>query len=419
MEHFIRYGTTILNFTIDPGIEVDIITPSVVPPAPDQLAEVQRAIDSPLDFDWGILNRIRNVGIAINDKTRPVPHKYLFPPLLKKLEQHGLPKDKIRFFIATGTHLPMSPDEFGEVIPADLLSMYQIESHNCDDSSNLQLIGNTPIGTPVWVNKRYYETDLKIVIGNIEPHHFMGFSGGNKSASIGLTSRLTINRNHSLLLDDRSRLGAYLDNPMRQDVEQIGKLIGVHLAVNAILNDKKEIIQALAGSPLEVMASGYPQATKSCQIPVDGLYDLVIASAGGYPKDINLYQAQKALTNASLITRPGGTVILVTECIEGVGSQGYVDFMQGVLSFEEALVKFQQTEFTVGPHKAYQFAKIGSRIRIVLKSAIPQEQVEQLLLIPASDMQTCIHDELEKLGNNPRIAILPLASITLPTFRSR
>jgi len=417
MTHYsIRYGKQTANFSLPSGVEADIIIPSQAAPAVDQLVEVERATHSPLNFNWGTLAGVKTVGIAINDKTRPVPHKYLLPPLLKMLEQAGIPDENICFFIATGTHLPMTPDEFSEVLPADILARYPVVSHDCDNAAELEFIGETPIGTPVWINQKYFRSDFKVVIGNIEPHHFMGFSGGNKSAAIGLTARKTINRNHSLLLDDRSRLGAYADNPMRQDVEEIGKLIGVHLAINAILNDHKEIVQAIAGAPLDVMAAGYPLAATFCQIPVTGLYDLVIASAGGYPKDINLYQAQKALTNAALITRTGGTVLLVTECIEGVGSQGYVDFMNGISTFDEALEKFKRIEFKVGPHKAYQFAKIGSRIRIVLKSAIPSDQVENLLLAPCDDLQTGIGEEINRLGGHPRIAVLPLASITLPAF---
>jgi nickel-dependent lactate racemase len=415
-EFSLRYGKGQATFTLDPELETTRIISPVNLPAEDQMAEIDKVIQSPIGFDWASLSGVRTVGIAINDKTRPVPHKYLLPPILKKLKKSGISNENIRFFIATGTHLPMRIDEFSLVVPEEILAHYTVESHDCDDNSNLEFLGKTHAGTPVWVNREYFQTDLKVVVGNIEPHHFMGFSGGNKSASIGLTGRQTINQNHSFLMDDRSRLGAYIDNPMRHDVEEIGRMIGVHLAVNAILNDQKQIVQGLAGDPLEVMAVGYPQASKFCQVPVDGPYDLVIASAGGYPKDINLYQAQKALTNASLITRDGGSVILVTECIEGVGSQGYIDFMEGIKSFEQALQKFKNGEFRVGPHKAYQFAKIGSRIRIAIKSSIHQSQVDKLLLTPVDDLQTFIDDEVIRLGGHPRIAILPLASTTLPNF---
>lgn len=310
----------------------------------------------------------------------------------------------------------MPSSEFDQVLPREIIENYPVESHDCDDANNLEFLGATTAGTPVYVNRWYYQADFKVVVGNIEPHHFMGFSGGNKSASIGVTGRHTINRNHSMLLDDRSCLGRYDDNPMRQDVENIGHMIGVNLALNAILNDHKQIVRTLAGDPLAVIKAGIKLARELCQVPVKGKFDLVIASAGGHPKDINLYQAQKALTNAALLTRDGGTVILVTACPEGVGSQGYVDFMQGIHTFQEAIEKFKLQEFSVGPHKAYQFAKIGSRLKIVLKSDIPDRLVSSLLLQPAGDLQTSIDTEIKALGGYPHIAILPAATNTLPIF---
>jgi nickel-dependent lactate racemase len=219
-EFSLRYGKGQATFTLDPELETTRIISPVNLPAEDQMAEIDKVIQSPIGFDWASLSGVRTVGIAINDKTRPVPHKYLLPPILKKLKKSGISNENIRFFIATGTHLPMRIDEFSLVVPEEILAHYTVESHDCDDNSNLEFLGKTHAGTPVWVNREYFQTDLKVVVGNIEPHHFMGFSGGNKSASIGLTGRQTINQNHSFLMDDRSRLGAYIDNPMRHDVEE-------------------------------------------------------------------------------------------------------------------------------------------------------------------------------------------------------
>jgi len=410
------YGKNVILFSLPSQVSAEVITPAVIDPAVDQLDEVENALAAPLNLDWSIMKTVKSIAVAVNDKTRPVPHKILLPPLLKLFEKFGIQPANIRFFMATGTHLPMPPGEFDQVLPLEIIENFHVESHDCDDAGNLEFLGITSAGTPVYVNRRYFQADFKVVIGNIEPHHFMGFSGGNKSASIGVTGRQTINRNHSMLLDDRSSLGRYDDNPMRQDVESIGQMIGVNLALNAILNDHKQIVRAVAGDPLSVIKAGIKLAQEFCQVPVKGKFDLVIASAGGHPKDINLYQAQKALTNAALLTRDGGTVILVTACPEGVGSQGYVDFMQGIYTFQEAIEKFKQQEFRVGPHKAYQFARIGSRLKIVLKSEIPDQLVSALLLHPAGDLQVCIDSEIAALGGNPRVAILPAATNTIPLF---
>ena len=151
------------------------------------------------------------------------------------------------------------------------------------------------------------QADLRIVVGNLEPHQFMGFSGGVKTAAIGLGGRDTINQNHALMLDPHSDLARYDDNPARQDVEEAGRLIGVHFALNVVINESKQIVRVLAGDPRAVMQEGMPLVLQIYQVRVAAPFDVLIASPGGHPKDINLYQAQKALGHAARVTRKGGS----------------------------------------------------------------------------------------------------------------
>ena len=155
----------------------------------------------------------------------------------------------------------------------------------------------------------------------------MGFSGGVKSAAIGLAGKRTVNTNHAMMSDPKAQIGRYDDNPCRQDVEEIGQMIGVHFALNAVLNENRQIIHALAGDPVAVMQAGIPLVREVFQVAVAEPFDLMIVSPGGHPKDINIYQAQKALGHATLVTQPGGTVILAAACPEGTGSKGYEAFM--------------------------------------------------------------------------------------------
>src|SRR5690606_5235762 len=134
--------------------------------------------------------------------------------LLDALADLGLPPEAITLLIGTGTHTPMPPEEFPAVVPPDLLARHPVYSHDCD-APDLVALGVTSRGTPVTANRRYMAADLRLVVGNIEPHQFMGFSGGVKGAAIGLAGRETINRNHALLLDPRADLARYDDNPMR------------------------------------------------------------------------------------------------------------------------------------------------------------------------------------------------------------
>jgi nickel-dependent lactate racemase len=345
-----------------------------------------------------------------------VPFNHLLPPLLDKLCELGLQKDDIRFFIATGTHTPATKAEIVNNFPESIVDNYCILTHDCDDANNLKYLGETKLGTPIYINQEYYQSHLKIVVGNIEPHHFMGYSGGVKSASIGLTGRETINRNHSLLLTGNSNMGEYETNPMRMDVEEIGKIIGVQFALNTVLNSDKHIVEVYSGDPVAVMQAGIPVSKKVCAVDVCKMFDIVIASVGGYPKDINLYQSQKALSNACLITKIGGTVILLAECIDGIGSESFSEFINGKTDPQSVLSYFNRENFSVGPHKAYQFARQLQHVQVIIVSCLKDEVVRQCWLTPAKDLQTAFLLAIQGKNKNISIGILPYATNTIPNF---
>ncbi len=360
-EYNLHYGHGSIKFEIPGSTQIDLIAPVDFPAALDPFEEVKHALLHPLGgITLSHFSQVRTAAIAINDKTRPVPHHLLLPPLLDQMELLGLSPANISLIIATGTHTPMKPEEFPLVLPREIIDRYPIFSHDAD-SPDLVFIGDSSRGTPIYINRQYMEADLRIVVGNIEPHHFMGFSGGVKTAAIGLAGRETINRNHALLPHPNAKTAHFEDNPMRQEVEEIGKRIDVQFALNAILNNDIEIVKIIAGTPLSVIEKGIVLAKSICQVSVAHPYDLVIASAGGHPKDINLYQSQKALTHAALLTRDGGTIILLAECPDGPGSDGYEKFMDGVTSFDQIFEKFNRDGFEIGPHKAFLVARDASR----------------------------------------------------------
>lgn len=407
------------NIPIHLTFAYDWYEPKDYPPVPQPLSVVIRALQNPLgnpSLEW--LKSSQKAAISINDKTRPVPYAVMLPPLLDWLNEHGIPDDQIELFIATGTHHPATNEEIQTILPTSVLDRKRIRiySHDCDDQDNLIFLGKTRRGTPVWVNKRFYQADLRIVTGNIEPHHFMGYSGGAKSAAIGLAGRQTINHNHAMLNDPLAFLGEYEQNPMRQDVEEIGSLIEIHLALNVILNANRQILTALFGTPRAVMEKGISISDDLWKVPVSHAYDLVIASAGGHPKDINLYQAQKAITHAALFARPGGVIILAAACPEGIGSQKALDFVDQLTSPDEAIHKFQQMNFQIGPHKAYQIALQAKRNDLILVSEMRHDLVSKFFLTPANSIEQAIDIAKNLLPEKFSAVILPHATALLPKF---
>jgi nickel-dependent lactate racemase len=420
ISHKIPYGYGHLRFRLPDWIQPESVETRKIPALPEPQAAVLEAISNPVGgISLSDFRGVRSVAIAINDKTRPVPNDQLLPPLLGHLEELGVKPGAIQFIISTGTHSRVSPVEYPLIAPQEILDRFPVHCHNCDDSESLIYLGTTSRDTPVWVNQLFAEADLRIVVGIIEPHQFQGFTGGVKGAAIGLAGRDTINHNHALMTSPKARLGRYLDNPARQEVEEIGQMIGVHFSLNALLNSDRQIVAVIAGDPYAVMEKGIPLSRQISQVQVDEQFDLIIASPGGYPKDINLYQSQKALAHAGKITRTGGTVILAAACAEGTGSRAYELWINGVSSHQEAIERFQREGFLVGPHKAVQIALDATRVKILLISDMESGFVRKLLLTPAASINEALETALVDLPADANVGIMPHASSTIPFVRSK
>lgn len=417
-DYRLPYGHTHLTLTLPAAYRVEVIAPDKVPPAPDPVRLVNAALDAPVGTSmldqWA---GARSAAIAIPDKTRP-PLTATLIPLLARLETLGIPPSAITLLVATGAHAPMPPHEFSDILPPDILARCVVLSHDCDAQADLVDLGSTRRGTPVSVNRHFYAADLRIVLGNVEPHQFMGFSGGVKSAAIGLAGRETINANHKLMLDPASALGRYDDNPARQDVEDIGRMMDIHFAVNTVLNSDKQIVRVIAGAPQAVMQAAIPTVREIYERPVAAPCDLVIASPGGYPKDINLYQAQKALAHAARITRSGGTLILVAACTEGIGSTGYECWVAGMQSHAAVLERFASEGFRLGPHKAFLIARDALRINVQLISDLPRDLARRVLLTTTNDITQAVNDALAQLAPDARIGVMPAANATVPVLQT-
>jgi nickel-dependent lactate racemase len=184
--------------------------------------------------------------------------------------------------------------------------------------------------------------------------------------------------------------------------------------LNAILNKDKQIVHALAGGPRDVMEQGVPLSREVCQVSLQNEYDLMIAAPGGYPKDINLYQSQKAMFHASQGVRTGGRLIIAAACSEGIGSLHYENWMSGMHSYPEIITRFVNQGFQIGPHKAFLIARDASRVNIHFFSQLDMEIANKLLLNPVENLQVAVDEAISKLDSSHRVGILSHASSTIP-----
>jgi len=416
----VPYGKGRLIFRPPVGTEVTCIQPREVPAVSDGRAEVERSLRFPLGrVNLEKLRGARDVVIVVSDKTRPVPNGEILPALLARLQQQGIRDSHITLLVATGAHEPMGPDEFGSILPLEIVERYSVLTHDVADERNLQWVGTTSRGTPVWINRRYLEADVQILVGNVDPHQFVGFTGGAKGVVIGLGGLATIEANHSMMEYPLARMGIDRGNPVREDIDEGGKLVGIDFVINVVLNGQHQIVRAFAGTPEAVAEESRALSLALARAEYDQAADVVIASAGGYPKDINLYQAQKALAHASRIARPGGTVILVAECSQGVGDPLYESQMTEAFSLEDVIDRFRREGFQLGTHKAYLFARDMIKAQTSLVSGLPGQLAKRLFFAPFATLAEALEAALAQQGRTARVAILPEASVVVPVRSGR
>ncbi|MFP4323131.1 MAG: nickel-dependent lactate racemase [Anaerolineales bacterium] len=414
----VPYGKTELQATVPDDCEVQVIAPRTTAAAANPLGRAAAALANTAgNVRLADFAGATTAAIAINDKTRPVDHAALLPPLLAELHALGMKEQDITLVIASGTHVPMTPAEYEEILPAEIIARYPIVSHDALHGDELQYLGDTSRGTPVYINAVYMRADLHLAIGNVEPHQFMGFSGGVKSVAIGLAGKETINHNHAMMTNPDASLGIYHANPMRADVEEIGALLRVDFVLNALINNQKQVVDVLAGAPVAVMEAAIPRVRALNEVMVDAAFDIVITSPGGHPKDCNLYQGQKALGHASRIVKDEGAVILTAACPDGTGSRAYEEWIlaPGMTSHAAVFERFAQEGFRVGPHKAYQISRDASRAHVTLISEMEPEFVQRLLLHTAENLQSAL-DAVVFPG--ARVGVMPAANATIPVLKA-
>ncbi len=324
--------------------------------ASDPVACIERALARPIGSRKleEIVSPGCTVAISIEDVTRQVPSRLILPPLLKILRDGGVRNGEITIIVATGLHREASPEEMGSLV-GDVPSQIAVKNHRADRLEELTHIGATSQGTPLYINRAFAEADVKIVTGDVEFHQITGYGGGAKSILPGLCDAETIRKTHSRLDEENASAGILERNPVRTEIDEAGRMVGVDFSLNVVLSPEGEIIEAFCGDIVEAFRAAVRLVDELYGVDVPQRYGMVIADCGGYPRDVNLYQAQKAVENAVKMVRPGGKVVLIAECAEGWGSKKFRRWAAEVNDLQE-VEREMKRYFRMGYHKLYWFA---------------------------------------------------------------
>jgi nickel-dependent lactate racemase len=285
------------------------------------------------------------------------------------------------------------------------------------DPRRTAYVGTTSRGTPIEVFEPVLKADFRIALGNVEPHYFAGYSGGAKALVPGVCSLATIQSNHAMMVMPLARAGSMQGNPVREDIEEGAALIGLDFILNVIVAPDHQILAAAAGHPIEAHRWLCNVLDYQRKVVVDELADIAIVSAGGFPKDINLYQAQKALDNAAAAVKPGGIIIWLAECPDGLGNVIFEDWLVG--STADNIIARIQERFVLGGHKAAAIASVLKKAQVLLVSSLDPNLVRDCGLRPYAEFEGALADALLEAGPDPAITVMPVGSAVLPAQRAR
>lgn len=356
------------------------------------------------------------VVVIANDQTRLARTELFLPLILDELNEAGVCDGDVTVLFALGAHRPLSPDEMIGLVGAEAAHRVRLVNHDCRDGDRLAHVGRTKRGNEVFVNQLLLDADRVILTGSIVYHFFAGFGGGRKAVVPGCAALSTIQHNHAMMLDPNAVIGRLDGNPVHEDLLEAAKLIRMDFLLNVVLNEYHQVVGLFAGDVEAAHRAGCSFVDALYGVPIERRADLVVASCGGWPKDINVYQAQKTMDNAIQAVREGGVVILLAQCPEGAGNDTYLEWMRRYRT-PQAIAHATRTSFQLGGHKAYAVTRLLAHAEIVMVSDMPADDVGELLLTPASSLPEALRLAEERLGPKPSVIVMPQGSLTLPRAR--
>jgi nickel-dependent lactate racemase len=388
--------------------------------APDAKAEVERALREPIGSKRlsEIAKAEHKVAVVVDDATRHSSSDVMILPVLAELNAAGVKDENVTVVFGCGTHRAVKAEEAARLLGEEVLKRVKTVSHDCK-AQDLVYVGTTKThGNKVYLNRTFAEADVKVLLGDVGFHYYAGYGGGRKSVLPAVSGEETIKHNHAMLLHANARAGVLAGNPVHEDMTEGAKLAKADFILNVVTNSRGEIVKAFAGDLEQAFLEAVKAVDEMHRVTVDRRADIVVVSPGGYPADMNLFQAYKALDNALEVVKRGGVIILVAECPEGHGNQVFYDWMMrlGDLKTVEREIK---RNFVLGGHKAYYLLKALQNHTIILVSSLPDYYAATIFrLKTARAVNDALNEALKIAGSQARVWVMPQGNFTLPQIQS-
>ena len=352
----------------------------------------------------------RTAAIAVCDITRPAPNSRTLPPLLRRLHDSGIPIEGVTILIATGLHREATPDEIRTIVGAEIASTYRVINHDARAIADHRYLGDTRNGTPVCIDERFLSADLHITLGFIEQHLMLGFSGGRKLIAPGVAAQETIKVIHSpkFMREPLATEGSFEENPLHHELLEMASMARHDFMLDVTLTQDRQISGVFAGSPVRAHAAGVDFLRKTSLGQLSGLADAVITSAAGHPLDLTFYQMIKGITAAQHIVKPGGRILTIGECPEGIGSAEFAEKLAAFTGYQDFLDDIQSKPVVIDQWQLEKLALVGLQNELFFYApGATKQQLGALAERCSSDLDEAIASTLAGLPPGAKVALVP------------
>lgn len=415
----IPYGGEEIHFEMLARNLLAVASPNAVDACADPVEEVRRALAAPIGAARlrDAARGAKRVVIAADDLTRQTPVEVIIPELLNELNAGGVPDACVMVLIALGTHRPMTEEEIQAHFGLETTRRVRVMNNPWQDAEAMVDLGFSENGTPISISRVALEADFLIGVGSVVPHHIPGYSGGAKIIQPGISGQATTGATHFLSTRAPHAYLGVLENPVRAEMEAIARRAGLKAIMNVVLTPDGQFVQAFYGDFVQAHRAGAAVSRQVYGVSLPGKADIVVASS--HPCDIEFWQAHKSLYPAEMAVKPGGTIIVVTPCFEGV-SVTHQD-MLNITGFDaekiEQLILQGALPDVVSGALALAWAKTRQHARVSLVSGgISEEETRALGFTPFATVETALADALQRHGPDATITVLTHAPDMLPLF---
>lgn len=404
------------------GVPVDTVA--------DEAAAVRKALREPVGSAplREVIQPADTVVIIVSDVTRLVHTAQMLPVIVEELNSIGVQDKQITVVTAQGTHRAHTPEEDVLVCGEDMARRLRIVQHDCRDKENLVCIGTTSFGNEVYINKLVAEADKVILTGAVSFHPMAGFGGGRKAVLPGVAGYETIMRNHVLALtkdvgggcNPLCETSLLAHNPLHEDMKEAAEMLQAAFLVNTVFTADGELYEVVGGHWYDAWKKGCDDLLRIASVPIQQQADVTIGSAGGFPKDMNLYQSTKAHMNAVFATKPGGIMIFTLDCPDIKEPAIFTDWF--FRSDLEAFEKDLRADFSIPAFVAFKSRCIIRSMKRVYVVTRPEnfDIIRQSGQIPAASLEEAWAMAKEELAAEGKetytVTIMGHASATFPVL---